>query len=42
MRSAKIFMAAFMALVLVMLYISATAPSEPAPVSGPVGVPSSQ
>jgi hypothetical protein len=37
MRYAKYLMAAFMALVLVLLYVSATAPIEPAPVSGPVG-----
>ncbi|WP_461414581.1 hypothetical protein [Gemmatimonas sp.] len=42
MRSAKLFMAAFMALVLVMLYLSATAPGEPAPVSGPAGASSAR
>lgn len=36
MKLAKYLMVAFMALVLMMLYVSATSPTEPAPVSGPV------
>jgi hypothetical protein len=39
MRLAKYLMVAFMALVLVMLYYSATMPAEPGTVSGPVDVP---
>ena len=34
MRAARYLMIAFMALVVVMLYISATTPAEPAPVTG--------
>jgi hypothetical protein len=39
MRIARSLMIAFMALVLVALYYSATSPVEPAPVSGPGAAP---
>lgn len=39
MRAARYLMIAFMALVLVMLYYSATMPGEPGTVSGPASAP---